>query len=215
MVAQVYSNPKLGCLVVELTRRAGDAFEFNTVRDKLGQELGSVISGAADVKAIASRCVQMKFARFRLNVVRPVVLFGLETLFSLISSPKILGASTVAAGQRVLRRGSKFGLALGESRLPTSAVGRSVLHLYLIKSWIRKYREEAAERWTNLHALRAVTFSSQGRVRRRSGSAVSPNRYRGATQEEGGGGEACRALGGCRRDLIDFFFTYTAEAYVD
>lgn len=57
MVAQVYSNPKLGCLVVELIRRAGDAFEFNNLREDLAQELEGVISGAADVKAVASRWV--------------------------------------------------------------------------------------------------------------------------------------------------------------
>lgn len=57
MVAQVYSNSKLGCLVVELTRRAGDAFEFNKLRENLAKELGSIISGAGDVKAVASKCV--------------------------------------------------------------------------------------------------------------------------------------------------------------
>ncbi|CAM9381625.1 unnamed protein product [Ectocarpus sp. 4 AP-2014] len=55
MVAQVYSNPNLGCHVVELTRRAGDAFTFNEIREILAKDLGSMISGAADVKAIASK----------------------------------------------------------------------------------------------------------------------------------------------------------------
>lgn len=53
IVAQVYSNPKLGCLVVEVIRRAGDAFDFNDLREDLVQELEGVISGAADLKAIA------------------------------------------------------------------------------------------------------------------------------------------------------------------
>lgn len=58
MVAQVYSSKDLGCLVVELVRRAGDAFAFNSVREELARELAGVISGAADVEAIASkRCV--------------------------------------------------------------------------------------------------------------------------------------------------------------
>lgn len=57
MVAQVYSSPKLGCLVVGLTRRSGDAFKFNELRENLAKELGSIISGAADVKAIAKKCV--------------------------------------------------------------------------------------------------------------------------------------------------------------
>lgn len=57
IVAQVYVDKTLGCLVVELTRRAGDAFKFNTVREDLAQGLDGVISGAADVEAIASRCV--------------------------------------------------------------------------------------------------------------------------------------------------------------
>lgn len=57
MVAQVYSSKELGCLVVELTRRAGDAFVFNDARENLARELAGVISGAADVKAIANRCV--------------------------------------------------------------------------------------------------------------------------------------------------------------
>lgn len=56
MVVQIYSNTNLGCLVVELTRRTGDAFEFNAVRENLAQGLGGVISGAADIEAIASRC---------------------------------------------------------------------------------------------------------------------------------------------------------------
>ncbi|CAM9642585.1 unnamed protein product [Laminaria digitata] len=55
LVAQVYSNPNLGCLVVELTRRAGDAFEFNRIRESLANALGDLISGAEDVKAIASK----------------------------------------------------------------------------------------------------------------------------------------------------------------
>ncbi|CAM9347030.1 unnamed protein product [Pylaiella littoralis] len=55
MVAQVYSSPKLGCLVVGLTRRSGDAFKFNELRENLAKELGSIISGAADVKAIAKK----------------------------------------------------------------------------------------------------------------------------------------------------------------
>ncbi|CAB1099358.1 unnamed protein product [Ectocarpus sp. CCAP 1310/34] len=55
MVAQVYSSPNLGCHVVELTRRAGDAFAFNEIRETLAKALGSMISGAADVKAIASK----------------------------------------------------------------------------------------------------------------------------------------------------------------
>lgn len=57
MVAQVYSSPELGCLVVELTRRGGDAFKFNELRENLAKQLGPIISGAADVKAIASKCV--------------------------------------------------------------------------------------------------------------------------------------------------------------
>lgn len=57
MVAQVYSSSKLGCLVVELTRRAGDAFKFSELRENLAKQLGPIISGAADVKAIASKCV--------------------------------------------------------------------------------------------------------------------------------------------------------------
>lgn len=57
MVAQVYASPNLGCHVVELTRRAGDAFTFNEIREILARDLGSMISGAADVKAIASKCV--------------------------------------------------------------------------------------------------------------------------------------------------------------
>lgn len=57
MVAQVYSSSELGCLVVELTRRAGDAFKFNELRENLAKQLGPIISGAADVKAIASKCV--------------------------------------------------------------------------------------------------------------------------------------------------------------
>lgn len=57
MVAQVYSSPDLGCLVVELTRRAGDAFKFSELREDLAKQLGPIISGAADVKAIASKCV--------------------------------------------------------------------------------------------------------------------------------------------------------------
>lgn len=57
MVAQVYSSPMLGCLVVELTRRSGDAFKFKELRENLTTELGSIISGAADVKAIARKCV--------------------------------------------------------------------------------------------------------------------------------------------------------------
>lgn len=56
MVVQVYDTNH-GCLVIELTRRAGDAFEFNAVRENLAQGLGGVISGAADIEAIASRCV--------------------------------------------------------------------------------------------------------------------------------------------------------------
>lgn len=55
MVAQVYSSPDLGCLVVELTRRAGDAFMFNELRENLAKQLGPIISGAADVKAVASK----------------------------------------------------------------------------------------------------------------------------------------------------------------
>lgn len=55
MVAQVYSDPKLRCLVVELTRRAGDAFYFKQVREKLTEALGSTISSDADIKAIARR----------------------------------------------------------------------------------------------------------------------------------------------------------------
>eukprot|EP00752_Nemacystus_decipiens_P017568 g15743.t1 len=55
MVAQVYSSPELGCLVVELTRRAGDAFKFNELRENLAKQLGAIISGAADVNAIASK----------------------------------------------------------------------------------------------------------------------------------------------------------------
>lgn len=55
MVAQVYSSPDLGCLVLELTRRAGDAFKFSELRENLAKQLGSVISGADDVKAIASK----------------------------------------------------------------------------------------------------------------------------------------------------------------
>lgn len=51
----MYANKELGCLVVELIRRAGDAFEFNDVRKNLARELGSVVSGAEDVKALASR----------------------------------------------------------------------------------------------------------------------------------------------------------------
>lgn len=58
MVAQVYSNPNLGFLVVELTRRAGDAFKFNTIREDLAEKLGDLISGADDMKAIASKCVE-------------------------------------------------------------------------------------------------------------------------------------------------------------
>lgn len=62
MVAQVYSSPKLGCLVVELTRRSGDAFKFNEVRENLATDLGSIVSGAADVKAIARKCVDRVLA---------------------------------------------------------------------------------------------------------------------------------------------------------
>ena len=58
IVAQVYSNPNLGCLVVELTRRAGDAFKFNTIREDLAKALGDLISGTEDLKAIASKCVE-------------------------------------------------------------------------------------------------------------------------------------------------------------
>lgn len=58
MVVQVYLNPNLGCLVVELTRRAGDAFKFNTIRESLAKALGDLISGAEDMKTIASKCVE-------------------------------------------------------------------------------------------------------------------------------------------------------------
>lgn len=54
-MAQVYSDPKLRCLVVELTRRAGDAFYFKEVREELTQALGSTISSDADIKAITRR----------------------------------------------------------------------------------------------------------------------------------------------------------------
>eukprot|EP00904_Undaria_pinnatifida_P011192 jgi/Undpi1/7202/HiC_scaffold_22.g09676.m1 len=55
MVAQVYSNPNLeDVLVVELTRRAGDAFEFTKIRENLAEEMGELISSSEDVKAIAS-----------------------------------------------------------------------------------------------------------------------------------------------------------------
>lgn len=57
MVAQVYSSPNLRCHVVEFTRRAGDAFTFNEIRETLAKDLGSMISGAADVNAIASKYV--------------------------------------------------------------------------------------------------------------------------------------------------------------
>lgn len=63
MVAQVYSNPNLeDVLVVELTRRAGDAFEFMKIREKLAKKMGESISGAGDVKAIASMCVEASMA---------------------------------------------------------------------------------------------------------------------------------------------------------
>lgn len=62
LVAQVYSNPNLGCLVVELTRRAGDAFEFTRIRESLANALGDLISCAEDVKAIASKCVEGSIA---------------------------------------------------------------------------------------------------------------------------------------------------------
>lgn len=54
MVAQVYVDQH-GCLVVELIRHAGDAFVFNELRENLARMLGNAISGADDVKAIASR----------------------------------------------------------------------------------------------------------------------------------------------------------------
>lgn len=57
MVAQVYASPEVGCLVVELTRRAGDAFKYNEFRESLAKELGSIVSSAADVVAMASKCV--------------------------------------------------------------------------------------------------------------------------------------------------------------
>lgn len=55
LVAQVYSDPKLRCLVVDLTRRAGDAFYFKELREELTKALGSTISSDADIKAIARR----------------------------------------------------------------------------------------------------------------------------------------------------------------
>ncbi|CAM9672933.1 unnamed protein product [Hapterophycus canaliculatus] len=55
MVAQVYSSHEAGCLVVELTRRAGDAFKYNELRGTLAKELGSIVSSAADVAAMASK----------------------------------------------------------------------------------------------------------------------------------------------------------------
>ena len=58
----MYSNPNLGCLVVELTRRAGDAFEFNEIRERLAKALGDLISGAEDMKAVASKCVEGSIA---------------------------------------------------------------------------------------------------------------------------------------------------------
>lgn len=57
MVAQVYASPEVGCLVVELTRRAGDAFKFKELREDLAKELGSIVSSAADVVAMASKYV--------------------------------------------------------------------------------------------------------------------------------------------------------------
>lgn len=57
IVAQVYSSPELGCLVVDLTRRTGDAFKFNELRENLAKELGPIVSGAADINAMASKCV--------------------------------------------------------------------------------------------------------------------------------------------------------------
>lgn len=63
MVAQVYSNPNLeDVLVVELTRRAGDAFEFTKIRENLAEEMGELISSSEDVKAIASMCVEGSMA---------------------------------------------------------------------------------------------------------------------------------------------------------
>lgn len=63
MVAQVYADKALGCLVVELIRRTGDAFEFKAVRETLARDLGGVISSAADVQAIARRYVVRKCSR--------------------------------------------------------------------------------------------------------------------------------------------------------
>ena len=62
VVAQVYecadSKPvesKLRNLVVELTRRSGDVFDFKDLRENLAQNLGNSISSSADVKVIARR----------------------------------------------------------------------------------------------------------------------------------------------------------------
>lgn len=66
----MYANKELGCLVVELIRRAGDAFAFNDVRKNLARELGSVVSGAEDVKALASRYVTLRHGYPNLTIRR-------------------------------------------------------------------------------------------------------------------------------------------------
>ncbi|CAM9272498.1 unnamed protein product [Choristocarpus tenellus] len=55
MVAQVYTGKDPRCFVVDVMRRTGDAFKFNHAREQLSLQLGEVVSGLADVKAVASR----------------------------------------------------------------------------------------------------------------------------------------------------------------